>query len=436
MKLINRRRFILNGSAGVLSLPWLNRLFGKENIRTADRSQVVVIRDAQVLNQQNVIQADRVQDMTDAGIRTLTGIGDVGDAWKSLFPGISDHSVISIKVNCLFPLSSHPEVAYAVANGLQRMQVNGNPFPANQIIIWDRTDSDLTGNGGYTINTGSEGVRVAGTSHSGFGYDTQLSNIGGSTQNISRILTDHSDYLINLCVMKDHGIADVTFSMKNHYGTCSHPGGLHGNRCNPYIPALNRIASISDKQVLCICDALFAIRSGGPGGYPQVAPKRLIFSLDPVAHDTICLNILNTYRNTAIPMPEHIATAASDAYQLGTNDLNRIDRVDVDLNAASTVRKTAETASDFQLFRNYPNPFNTQTLLSYRIHKSGSVIMDICNVRGRQVRKLFDGLKSPGFYQIPWDGRDQDHQDLPSGLYLARLRTRSHTQTIRMQLLK
>lgn len=42
-----------------------------------------------------------------------------------------------------------------------------------------------------------------------------------------------------------------------------------------------------EKQVINICDALFGVVSGGPGGYPQEVPKSMIFSRDPVAHDRV-----------------------------------------------------------------------------------------------------------------------------------------------------
>ncbi|MFC1569141.1 DUF362 domain-containing protein [bacterium] len=436
MNSINRRRFIKNTSTGLFGFSWMARLFGTGQNRTDIKSKVVVVKDQNILNNQNKIQADKAQDMMDAGIKSLTGIDDVGKAWKSIFPNISSEKVISIKVNCLFALSSHPEIAYAIANGLQQMNVNGASFPANNIIIWDRSDWDLTSHGGYTINTGSEGVLVVGTNHSGFGYTSQTYNVKGSTQRISKILTDHSDYLINLCVLKDHGTADVTFSMKNHYGTCNDPGSLHGSRCNPYIPALNKLSPILDKQVLSICDALFAIRSGGPSGYPQVTPKQLIFSQDPVAHDTICLDILNEYRNTPINMPAHISTAASAAYQLGTNDRNQIERIDINSDISSSVQANSVSPMDFQLFQNYPNPFNGQTTLSYRINKSEQIRIEILDIQGRPVRTLFDGTKNAGFHQLQWDGKNQNYQPIPSGVYLAKIQGNQSQQTIRMQLLK
>ncbi|MBN2103292.1 DUF362 domain-containing protein [bacterium] len=435
MKSINRRRFLQNTSVGLFAYPWIARLFGKEPHHTDEKSHVVVIQDSFVLDNNRNILTDRIQKMTDTGIQSLTGIDDTGEAWKSLFPGINNEKVVCIKVNCLFSLTSHPEVAYAISNGLQQMSFDGIHFQANNIIIWDRTDYDLTSKGGYTINTGHEGVRIFGTRPSS-DYASETYDVNGRNQKISKILTDLSDYMINLCVLKNHSIAQVTFSMKNHYGTCHNPDGLHGNLCNPYIPELNALAPIREKQMLCICDALFGIISGGPGGAPQVAPKKLIFSRDTVALDTICLDILNGYRNIPINMPAHIATAASSAYHLGTNDRARINRVDIDITTQNSIRTITESTLDFQLYQNYPNPFNAQTILTYRIHKSGSIKIDITDIHGKSVRTLFRGQKNAGFYQIHWDGKSQANHTMPSGIYLARITNNQARHTIRMQLIK
>ena len=87
------------------------------------------------------------------------------------------------------------------------------------------------------------GIRCLATSD-GIGYDESFAiDVGKSRQvYLSSILTKMCTYLINVPVLKDHSIAGVTLSMKNHYGTIDNPGSLHGPTysCNPYIPALNQ----------------------------------------------------------------------------------------------------------------------------------------------------------------------------------------------------
>ena len=95
----------------------------------------------EVYNQ--TIDQDAVQVMVDAGIRSLTGIDDVGEAWKSLFPGITGAKNISIKVNCInSSCSSHPEVAQGLINGLTRLELGGGSFSEHNRIIWDRSTDE------------------------------------------------------------------------------------------------------------------------------------------------------------------------------------------------------------------------------------------------------------------------------------------------------
>lgn len=184
--------------------------------------------------------------MMDEGIRQLTGINDIGEAWKSFFPGITQNKVISIKLNCIARqdnasgLASHPEVIYSIVNGLTKMQVDGNPFPAENIIIWDRSEFEME-RSGFVINKGESGVKCYGTRYeimrqgedSG-GYSTEVSySVAGVQQYLSKILVDEIDYLINTCLLKDHAYSGVTLSLKNHYGTCWAPLKMHGGYCNP-----------------------------------------------------------------------------------------------------------------------------------------------------------------------------------------------------------
>jgi uncharacterized protein (DUF362 family) len=265
--------------------------------------------------------------MVDSAIRTLAETHDLGEAWKALFPGIDSSSTIAIKVNCINRyLSSHPEVAYAVAEGLKKMSFGGNPFPENNIIIFDRTDSELQ-RGGYTLNTSSTGIRVFGTDSSGVGYSSETYDVNGITQRLSRIVTEMADYLIDISVLKYLSVSGVTLCLKNHYGTCDRPGSLHGNHCDPYIPALNALLPIQGKQCVNICDALFGIYSGG--SVPQFAPNKIIMSQDVVAADFWGRKILEDKGSAGISDAHHIDTAAQPPYNLGTNDPSQMVVVEI-----------------------------------------------------------------------------------------------------------
>ncbi len=321
----DRRSFLKTVSvAGVGSMVLPSEILA---INPTRNSRVVIVTDDEATNGLN-INGDIVQIMIDYSIMNFAQVWDVGDAWQAILSGINASKIVAIKVNCLnSSLPSHPIVAQAIANSLQQISFSGGfSFPANNIIIFDRTDSDLQ-SAGYTINTSSSGVRCFGTNHSGIGYSTQTWNVNGQNKKISRVATEMVDFIINLSVLKNHSISGVTLNLKNHYGTVQYPGSLHGGNCDPYIPALNAIDPIKSKNVINIIDALLGIKSGGPGGNPQFVANKFIISSDIVAGDYQGRKLLQENGCNTTGQATHIDTAVS--YGLGTNQPSQMDIVEM-----------------------------------------------------------------------------------------------------------
>jgi uncharacterized protein (DUF362 family) len=324
---INRRTFLKAASiTGIAGLVFPRNLFA--SLAPTQLSRVVIVEDS-IATSGFSIDAAVVQVMMDRGIMALSGQYDVGEAWKAQFPGINASSTIAIKLNCLNSrLPSHIEVTDAVVEGLKQMSFGGSPFPENNIIIYDNENYYLTACG-YTINTSASGVRCFGTDSSGVGYSSETYTVNGSNQRISTIVTEMADYLINISCLKNHGIAGVTLCLKNHYGTCSSPSSMHGNYGNPYIPALNAVSPIRDKQCVNICDALIGMYSGGPNGSPQFAENKIIMSRDIVAVDYWGREILIDHGCSTIYPPNHVDTASQSPYNLGVSDPSQMDLVEI-----------------------------------------------------------------------------------------------------------
>ena len=85
---------------------------------------------------------------------------------------------------------------------------------------------------------------------------------------------------------------------------------------------------------------------------------------------------------------------------------------------------------------NYPNPFNSTTQISYRLATPGPVRLEVYNVLGQQVHTLVDQVQAAGFYQVPWNARDQRGIAVATGVYLMRLHYPGGVQTRRLLLLK
>ena len=99
------------------------------------------------------------------------------------------------------------------------------------------------------------------------------------------------------------------------------------------------------------------------------------------------------------------------------------------------------TPQRFELSQNYPNPFNPTTKIQFRVGslEFGDPVrttMKVYNILGQLVRTLVDEEKTPGKYEINWDGNDDSGKEVGSGIYFYQLRTRDYTDTKKMVLLR
>ncbi|RJP79309.1 MAG: DUF362 domain-containing protein [Candidatus Zixiibacteriota bacterium] len=296
-----------------------------------DDPAVVTVRDT-AAHSGSQINAGIAQVMLDEAVRRYTGLSNLGLAYKSLFPGISMNDVVGIKVNCInAQLSTHPPLVSALANGLQQMPFGTASFPANNIIIFDRSTSELQ-NAGYTLNTGTTGVRCFATNSSGIGYNSSVTlNCAGTVQHPSRLLTDHCDWLINFAVMKNATGCGLTMTLKNAYGYVSAPSAMHGTLCDPYIPAVNQQVRdvLAVTEALFIVDGIFGSYTGGPMGSPNFTWDGIILGQDRVAVDAVGRSILASYGCPTLAASVHVDTAAQAPYSLGTANLAQIQQVNV-----------------------------------------------------------------------------------------------------------
>ncbi|MDM7925998.1 MAG: CotH kinase family protein [bacterium] len=102
----------------------------------------------------------------------------------------------------------------------------------------------------------------------------------------------------------------------------------------------------------------------------------------------------------------------------------------------AAVRGTGTNPADFGLLRNYPNPFNPRTALSYVLPVRGRVTLTVFDASGRRVRVLADGVQDAGPHEIAWDASDDAGRAVPSGLYIGRLSGPAFDRTVKMILMR
>jgi len=87
--------------------------------------------------------------------------------------------------------------------------------------------------------------------------------------------------------------------------------------------------------------------------------------------------------------------------------------------------------SAFQLYPNYPNPFNPTTTIAYDIPEASSVSLKVFDINGREVKTIFYGFQEAGKYEVTFDA-----SSLASGVYVYKLEAGKFSASGRMVLNK
>jgi len=104
----------------------------------------------------------------------------------------------------------------------------------------------------------------------------------------------------------------------------------------------------------------------------------------------------------------------------------KIRRMPVGINQISSI-----IPDNFNLYNNYPNPFNPNTIIKFDVSKSQQVVIKVYNMLGEVVTTLVNENLSPGSYNVEFNSFS-----MASGMYFYRLETDGFTATKRMVLVK
>ena len=100
-----------------------------------------------------------------------------------------------------------------------------------------------------------------------------------------------------------------------------------------------------------------------------------------------------------------------------------------------------ELPSETELLRNYPNPFNPETWIPYRLAQDAFVTLTIYDGNGQMVRTLDVGHQTAAVYESRskaayWDGRNDLGESVASGVYFYTLTAGDFSATRKMVILK
>lgn len=132
----------------------------------------------------------------------------------------------------------------------------------------------------------------------------------------------NADVWINVPVLKNHGGAKMSISMKNLMGIVWDRRFFHANNLQQCIAD---ISTISKKPVLNVVDAYRLMKNNGPRGRSEadvVLSKGLFLSQDMVAVDTAATNFFNQVRDMPLSDVAHIGIG--EQMNIGTTQLEKL----------------------------------------------------------------------------------------------------------------
>jgi uncharacterized protein (DUF362 family) len=293
-------------------------------------SKVVIARDPLLRGHGSAVDDSRMLGLLDRAMQSFCDVDRPAEAWKRLLrPG----EKVGLKVNTIAGrrLSTNVTLVEAICEQLQAAGIK-----AQDIVIWDRDGEELQ-RAGFHLAAAANRVRCLGTD--AVGYEESAQAFGAVRSRLSKILTRDCDALINVPVLKSHGMCGVTAALKNMYGAIDNPYSYHGHGCSPYIADLNMLPAIRAKLRFTICDATAASFTSGARFDPQAAwnHNAIVVARDPVALDYTAWQIIERRRaemglETLAAeglAPEFISVAADARHQLGTNDPKKIALLEV-----------------------------------------------------------------------------------------------------------
>ena len=92
--------------------------------------------------------------------------------------------------------------------------------------------------------------------------------------------------------------------------------------------------------------------------------------------------------------------------------------------------------TDYSLNQGYPNPFTVSTSVQYSLKKESNVTLKIYNLQGQLVKILINEYKPAGYYEVSWNGTNDDGKKVSRGVYLYRITAGNFSDTKKLILLR
>ena len=148
--------------------------------------------------------------------------------------------------------------------------------------------------------------------------------------------------------------------------------------------------------------------------------------------ETVTLDVTE-YKETGVYIRFLIQTNESDVSQgWFIDDIQLL----VDTSIVLSNKDIVHLPMDYNLYQNFPNPFNPVTTLRYDIPENSHVTITIYDMLGRQVKTLINQTQNSGYRSVIWNATNDYGKPVSAGVYLYQIRAGNFIQTKKMVLLK
>ena len=194
---------------------------------------------------------------------------------------------------------------------------------AKEVVVFDHTCDDWRKcykNSGIADAVEKAGGKMMPAHEESYYRDVNLPDaVNLKSTKIHQAVLD-CDAWINVPVLKNHGGAKMSISLKNLMGIVWDRRYFHNHNLQQCIADCN---TLSKKPVLSVVDAYRVMKSNGPQGRSEsdvALAKGLFISPDSVAVDTAAIKFFNQISEMALSSVEHVGKA--EALKVGTTKID------------------------------------------------------------------------------------------------------------------
>ena len=118
------------------------------------------------------------------------------------------------------------------------------------------------------------------------------------------------------------------------------------------------------------------------------------------------------------------------------NGTGSADGYDCDGNVLSISQISSYMPDEFSISRNFPNPFNPVTSITFDVVQMDEISLVVYDLTGKEIATLVSGVYTPGSYIVEWNAQNNAGHDIASGMYIYRYISNEEALTRKMLYLK